>query len=140
MEKKYRIVSTAVLVLLLGQVSQAGAATPADFLQQFASEASESEPAFAGFSSRRGEQLFSATHGNDWSCASCHTRDPRQPGEHARTGKRIDPLAPTVNAERFTSERQVSKWFRRNCNDVLGRACSAREKGDVLTYLLSLQP
>jgi hypothetical protein len=33
----------------------------------------------------------------------------------------------------------VEKWFKRNCNDVAGRACTALEKGDVLTYLLSLK-
>ena len=40
--------------------------------------------------------------------------------------------------ERFTRPDKVEKWFRRNCNDVLGRACTASEKGDVLAYLMSL--
>ncbi|MDE2586182.1 MAG: DUF1924 domain-containing protein, partial [Betaproteobacteria bacterium] len=30
--------------------------------------------------------------------------------------------------------------FRRNCKDVLSRACSAEEKGDVLAYLLASRP
>ncbi|HET6803481.1 MAG TPA: DUF1924 domain-containing protein, partial [Casimicrobiaceae bacterium] len=29
--------------------------------------------------------------------------------------------------------------FRRNCNDVLSRACTPQEKGDVLAYLLELR-
>ena len=33
---------------------------------------------------------------------------------------------------------KVEKWFARNCNDVLGRACTPVEKGDVLAWLLSL--
>lgn len=30
------------------------------------------------------------------------------------------------------------KWFKRNCNDVLGRQCTPAERADVLAYLLSL--
>jgi hypothetical protein len=29
--------------------------------------------------------------------------------------------------------------FARNCNDVVGRECTLQEKGDVLTWLLSLK-
>jgi hypothetical protein len=53
-----------------------------------------------------------------------------------KTGKAIAPLAPAANAERFTDAGKAEKWFRRNCNDVLGRACTASEKADVLAYLL----
>jgi hypothetical protein len=45
-------------------------------------------------------------------------------------------MAPAVNGVRFTRTGKVEKWFKRNCNDVLGRTCTAQEKGDVLTYLL----
>jgi hypothetical protein len=31
----------------------------------------------------------------------------------------------------------VEKWFKRNCNDVVGRACTAQEKGDVLAYVMT---
>jgi hypothetical protein len=30
----------------------------------------------------------------------------------------------------------VEKWFKRNCNEVLGRDCSAQEKGDWLSFML----
>jgi Domain of unknown function (DUF1924) len=93
----------------------------------------------AGFSPQVGEQFFKSTHGNDWSCVSCHTADPRGVGKHAKTGKEIAPLAPTANPQRFTSAEKVAKWFRRNCGDVLGRDCSPEEKGNVLAYLLSLK-
>jgi len=92
-----------------------------------------------GFSAQRGEAFFKATHGNDWSCASCHTANPLGPGKHAKTGKPIEPLAPAANPKRFTDAAAVEKWFRRNCNDVLGRACTAQEKGDVTAYLGSLR-
>ena len=93
---------------------------------------------FSGFSIERGQQFFRAKHGADWSCSSCHTDDPLAQGRHAKTGKDIAPLAPAANAERFVKPDKVDKWFRRNCNDVLGRPCTAQEKGDVLTYLMSL--
>ena len=115
----------------------ARAETPADFEAAFAAEARRKDPAFAGFSTARGQRFFAATHGGDWSCSSCHTQDPSAIGEHAVTGKRIEPLAPTANPERFTRPASVEKWFKRNCNDVLKRACTAQEKGDVLAWLMT---
>ena len=115
----------------------ARAETPADFEAAFAAEARRADPAFAGFSAARGQRFFAATHGGDWSCSSCHTQDPSAIGEHAVTGKRIEPLAPAANPERFTRPASVEKWFKRNCNDVLKRACTAQEKGDVLAWLMT---
>jgi hypothetical protein len=123
---------------VLAAGGHARAASPAEIQQALEAEARTSAPQFAGFSARRGEQFFNARHGGDWSCATCHTADPRQPGRHATTGKVIAPLAPSANAERFTSPARVEKWFGRNCNDVLHRACTPLEKGDVLAWLLSL--
>ncbi len=102
-------------------------------------EARAASQSFSGFSAQVGERFFKSTHGNDWSCASCHSLDPRNAGKHAKTGKEIAPLAPTANPRRFTSVEKVEKWFKRNCGDVLGRACSTEEKGDVIAYLLSLR-
>jgi hypothetical protein len=88
----------------------------------------------------RGERFFNATHGKEWSCASCHGTVPTQAGKHASTGKAIGALAPSANAQRFSDAAKVEKWFRRNCNDVLGRECSATEKADVMSWLLGLKP
>lgn len=123
---------------LLAAAGTAAAEAPADFLDSFAAEARQNK-GFTGFSAERGRDFFERRHTNDWSCASCHTRNPATPGRHARTNKVIKPLAPAANAERFTSTRKVDKWFRRNCNDVVDRACTAQEKGDVLTYLMSVK-
>jgi hypothetical protein len=46
-------------------------------------------------------------------------------------------MAPSANKERFTDVKKIEKWFKRNCNDVLARECTAQEKGDFLKYLLS---
>ncbi len=88
----------------------------------------------------RGQAFFMARHGQSWRCASCHQANPVQPGRHASTGQTILPLAPAANTARFTKQAKVEKWFKRNCQDVLKRACSDQEKADVLAWLITLQP
>ncbi|MDH3325129.1 MAG: DUF1924 domain-containing protein [Gammaproteobacteria bacterium] len=68
-------------------------------------------------------------------CGTCHTDNLKNKGKHARTGKVIDPLSPSTNAERFTDPKFIEKWFKRNCKWVVGRECTPQEKGDVLEYL-----
>jgi mono/diheme cytochrome c family protein len=139
MSYKLHATAAALLVTVAGLAAQAAhAESPNEVLQGFHQEASAT-PGFQGFSARRGEALFNTRHGNDWSCSSCHTENPAAAGKHAKTGKAIEPLAPVANAERFTNPKKVEKWFKRNCNDVMNRACTAQEKGDVLTYLLTVK-
>jgi Domain of unknown function (DUF1924) len=126
----------AALALLVAAVAQspARAATPGDMLAGYSSQAGA--PALP----ERGRELFTARHGREWSCSSCHGALPVQAGRHAGTGKPIAALASAANPERFTDAAKVEKWFRRNCNDVLGRECSAAEKADVVAWLISLKP
>jgi len=124
-------------MVLLASLAAAG--TPADQQKRFEDELRAAGSPLGGFSAQRGEEFFNATHGSEWSCSSCHTSNPLAAGKHARTAKLIAPLAPAANPERFTDAATVDKWFRRNCNDVLGRLCTAQEKGDVLQYLMSLK-
>jgi hypothetical protein len=136
MSRAHQILAGCVVGVALA--AGARAERPADFLRTFEAEARRAGPGFAGFSPERGRAFFRARHGGEWSCASCHTEDPVAAGTHAKTGKAIGPLAPAGNGERFTRPDKVEKWFRRNCNDVLNRTCTAGEKGDVLAYLLTL--
>lgn len=115
------------------------AETPGDFQNLFAVQAKQENPAFSGFSAEQGQRFYASTHGKEWSCATCHGRLPSATGQHISTGKIIAPLAPAANAERFTRPDKVEKWFKRNCNEVLGRPCTAQEKGDVLAYLLTVR-
>lgn len=111
----------------------AQAITPAQQLAAFTAQSgAPAQPA-------RGQQLFTTRQGKDWSCASCHTATPTAEGKHASTGKPIGALAPAVNPERFADTAKTEKWFRRNCNDVIGRECTATEKADVLAWLLTLK-
>jgi hypothetical protein len=132
---KAGIIACAASSLLFGGTA-ALALTPTDLLKGYEASARSASPAFGGFSAERGRTFFQSTHGGDWSCSSCHTQNPTTPGKHAKTGKTIAPLAPSANAERFTSVAEAEKWFKRNCNDVMGRECTAQEKGDVLAYLM----
>lgn len=131
--------SGLMLMAIAGFVAQpAFAETPNEILSGIQQEAASTK-GFQGFSSARGETFFKNKHGGEWSCSSCHTDNPGTQGKHAKTGKSIAPMAPSANAERFTNPKKVEKWFKRNCNDVLERACTAQEKGDVLTYLLTVK-
>ena len=78
---------------------------------------------------------FPSKEGANHSCTGCHTSDPRRQGRHATTGKAIDPLAPSANANRLTDRGQVEKWLKRNCKWTLGRECTPQQKGDLLSFL-----
>lgn len=120
---------------LLACVAMAAqAATPSELQRGYASQAGGASDA------SRGQAFFTQTHGQEWSCASCHGKTPTLDGRHASTGKTVAPLAPAFNADRFTDAAKVEKWFRRNCKDVAGRECTAAEKADVLAWLLTLKP
>lgn len=95
------------------------------------------------FSATAGETLWNKTFvdtktGEERNCTTCHTADQTKPGKHARTGKVIKPMAPSVNQKRFTEVKKIKKWFVRNCKWTLGRKCTAQEKGDVLAFLKNL--
>ncbi len=121
------------LIVLLAAAGTAQAADPLPAIER----AAQAAGTFTGFSAARGEQLFT-TRGRDWSCATCHTADPRNAGRHTVTGKTIAPMAPTANPQRLSDPAKVAKWFRRNCKDVFARECTPQEQGDVIAYLRSL--
>ena len=100
--------------------------------------AKQENPAFKDFSATRGQAFYNAKPG-EVACATCHGDSPKAHGKHAKTGKDILPLAPSANPERFADAAKVEKWFKRNCSDVLNRACSAQEKGDFMAYVLSVK-
>ena len=124
------------LAMLVIAPGAAGAAdTPASLMARYAQEAGVPVTAL---SVKRGETLYRTEHpgrnGQAVSCAACHTADPKRAGR-TRVGKRIEPLAPAANPQRFSDAAKVEKWFRRNCQDVLQRECSAQEKGDFIAWL-----
>lgn len=121
-----------LFVLSLGISGLAQATSPQELLKSYESQSGKASPA-------KGEQFFNAKHGKEWSCASCHENPPNHETKHIVTGKVIKPLSPSANPARFTDEAKVDKWFKRNCNDVLGRECTAQEKADVLSWLMTVK-
>ncbi len=107
-------------------------------LDGYRTAAKQENAAFKDFSVAAGQKLY-ATKVGEMACASCHTDSPLAAGKHAKTNKEILPLAPAANPKRFTDAANVEKWFKRNCNDVLSRACTAQEKGDFMAYVLSVK-
>ena len=113
----------------------AHASTPAQLLSDY------SEQAGSVAVPERGRQLFTTRHGREWSCASCHGAVPTQAGKprghrQADCGRSRRPSIPSVSP----TPAKAEKWFRRNCNDVVGRECTAAEKADVLSWLMTLKP
>ncbi len=136
---KSRFYVLAALAVLVATAAFANPARDA-ILATLSAEAKQADPAFTGFSADRGQAFWQATHTGGKpdtpSCTTCHTKDPSATGQ-TRAGKSIAPMAVSATPDRFTDAAKVDKWLARNCNSVLGRACSAIEKGDIITYLSS---
>ena len=129
-------------LLAIGQAALAAAPDPRRdaMLADYAAAAKAADPAYAGFSAERGRAIYFGPHQANVdmpACATCHTQDPRTRGHHARTGRPIEPMAVSANPARFTDAAEVEKHFGRDCKNVLGRVCTAQDKGDFLTFLIS---
>jgi cytochrome c peroxidase len=141
-----RLTTKLALLSLVGSTSffhgaESRAATPDEILAQYEAQAKKADKAFTGFSVENGKKFFAAENtnkkGEKVSCTTCHTQDPKATGK-TRAGKPIEPMAPSVNKERFTDMAKVEKWFKRNCKDVYDRECTLLEKGDFVAYMKSL--
>ena len=134
------LITTLLATTLALTLSGAANAGPReDQLGQYAKAAKAADPAFAGFTAERGKtlhtQAFAGGKPDTPSCISCHGKDTRGAGRNP-SGKAIEAMAVSATPARYTDPAKVEKWFKRNCNEVLGRECSAREKGDWLTFML----
>lgn len=115
---------------------QAAAATPAEIMAAYAAKAGSAP------SAERGALLFTSKHkgGAFDSCTDCHTAVPTRAGRDQTAEKSMAPLAPAANAKRLNDAVRVENAFRMNCKDVLNRECTALEKADVMSWLISLKP
>ena len=130
----------SIIVFACALVSAAAGESPQSLLDFYANEAKASDPGFSRFSAERGEHLFrtnfSTGKPDTPSCTTCHTTDPRKTGQ-TRAGKDIEPMAASANPKRYSDQAKTEKWFGRNCNNVLGRECTATEKGDFIAFMLA---
>jgi cytochrome c peroxidase len=126
-------------IVLLPAMAYAGAAQK-PIIDSYLAAAKAENAAFSGFSAERGRAFFLAKHdasSETPSCTTCHTSDPTKAGQ-TRAGKDVAPMAVSKTPDRFTDAEKVEKWFTRNCQSVIGRACTAQEKGDFITFMASL--
>jgi hypothetical protein len=129
--------------LLLGLAAlpaEAGSPARDALMATYAAEAKRDSPGFTGFSAERGAAFFAAIQKGGKpdtpSCTSCHGQTPESAGQ-TRAGKPIEPMAASKVPARYTDPEKVAKWFQRNCASVLGRDCTAQEKGDFITFMLT---
>jgi hypothetical protein len=130
--KRYLTITALGLTLALGV---AGADTVDDLLAEYQAQGA------GAFTAEAGATLWRLTHpvgGESRQCADCHGADLTTAGRHQRTGKTIEPMAPSANPGRLIDAGKIEKWFYRNCKWTLGRPCSPQEKGDVLVWLRTL--
>ena len=129
---------TTIVLLVSSLSTHLHAGGVDDLINHYMIQATSETASFAGFVSDRGKDLylkeFTGGKKDTPSCTSCHTNNPTQTGE-TRAGKAIEPMAVSVNPERYQTLKKVEKWFRRNCKSVLGRECTVTEKGDFLTFM-----
>ena len=143
----------------------ANAATPKEILEIYAAQARAADPEFTGFSAEEGKTFYTAPHVlkgvGVWSCASCHLKDMRYSVKAHRTEipcrachvindwehpepkkaklRSIEPFAPSANVKRLTDPNRVESFLKLNCLLLLKRECTAREKGDVLAYMMTIE-
>jgi len=127
----------ALATAMFAVAAQADPARDA-IVAKLAAEAKAADSAFAGFSAARGNAFFRASHTGGTaetpSCTSCHGATPQDVGK-TRANKAIAPMAVSKTPDRFTDSDKVTLWFDRNCKGVLGRVCTALEKGDFITFM-----
>ncbi len=128
MNKTWMLIG-AIFSALLSTQSVAGSAALDELLQVYAAQATLSLDA------QRGATFWQSAGPNETRCSSCHGVDTKTEGKHLKTGKLIEPLAPSVNADRLQDVNTIEKWLFRNCKAVWSRECTAQEKGDVLLWL-----
>lgn len=164
-ERRLRCSVAAVLVVSAAAVTTVSAQSPEHLLARYAERARLENPAFEGFSAERGRTFYFAPRVivglGEANCASCHLDDPTQSirahrakvlcrachvideSEHpdpAHAKKRhLGAFSPAANPERFRDFDRVERHFEVNCRMVLQRACTAVEKGDLITWLTGLR-
>lgn len=133
-----KTLATPLLAALLLAPLAAAAGPVDDQLARYAAAAKAADPAFAGFAAARGKtlhtQAFALGKPDTPACTACHGKDTRGAGR-TPAGKAIEPVALSATPGRYADPAKVEKWFKRNCNEVLGRECTPREKGDWLSFM-----
>lgn len=135
-------IALSILFAFSSITAQADVASAQKLADKYATIAKHINPSSTGLSASDGKAFFNreiTVKGQQVACASCHTANPADAGKHIVTSKPIRPLAPSANPKRFADTDKVEKEFTDHCNDVIGRDCTAQEKGNFITYLLTVK-
>jgi len=116
-----------IISIMLLNVAQAGQNPPRQ-LEEYRSQG------VSQMDEQKGGQLWNSVV-NNRSCTNCHGSNPGDTGKHLKTGKVLQPMALSVNPERYQDAKKIEKWFLRNCKWTFGRQCSLQEKADILSWL-----
>ena len=130
-----KLITLTCLSGILCMSFNAHAASAVDTLLQTYQAQGASSP-----SAQAGEKLWLQSFpgkGGERSCTHCHGQDLKQAGQHVKTKKTIQAMAPSVNPKRLSKEKKIKKWLKRNCKWTLGRECTSQEKTDLLNFLRS---
>ena len=132
------------LLVALGVFSlpvQASVDGAKQFAEQYAAHVKAVSPAYK-LSADAGREFYVKKYtrkGKEESCSTCHTDNPASKGKHSETGKVIQELSPAVNPRRFSNLQHVEENFSKHCQDIIGRDCTQQEKGNYVTYLLTVK-
>lgn len=135
---------TYFLLVTLGIFSlpaQADVDGAKQFVKQYAALVKGIDPSY-NFTAEAGRAFYIkkfTLDGKEQSCKDCHTDNPMGVGKHSKTGKKIAPLSPVANPKRFSDLKKTEETFDKHCQDILYRNCTSLEKGDYITYLLSVK-
>ena len=125
--QKVSVITLLVAMPMLVSIS-AQADVISDRLAQYRAEGA------GDFVANQGRGIWFADH-QGRSCTQCHGEILTVTGKHIKTGKLIEPMAPSINSERLTNAKTIEKWLLRNCKWTLGRECTPQEKGNILIWL-----
>ena len=129
MTHKFKLLTGLLVAVMISGVAQAGQG-PLQHLETYQQKGVDQ------VNQQQGQLLWNSTV-NERSCTNCHGDNLENAGKHLKTGKVIQPMAFSVNAERYQDSKKIEKWFLRNCKWTFGRQCSTQEKADILTWLSS---
>jgi len=134
-------ISVAILIFVTGAVGLYAVTGLNPQMQELVNSYKE-KSGVKNFSADEGKKLYFSKRihsekKEERSCTTCHGDNPANQGKSS-AGKPIDPISPAVSKDRFTDVKKVEKWFLRNCTWVFERECTAKEKGDFITYMMSL--
>ena len=134
-------IALAALLGFAALSAQADVANAVKLEKKYQSFAKTANPEYSSPSAVDGKFFFNrkikGADGKETSCSSCHTQNPADAGKHIVTGKTIAPLSPNVNFKRFSDIDKVEDLFTQHCNDIIGSDCTAAEKANYITYLLT---